>query len=263
MSKITFEIKGTEYELPEYLSISNYTKIYNIKDFLEEQYFQAKLINLFTGVKMEDVLKVGHNQITFLSNHLMSLFPDSKYPFYDRFTFKGIDYGFIPSWRSMSFAEFVDLDTLMNKKPDEIVNNLHILCAIMYRPITKSKSEHNFEIEDYDVKTMVERAELFKNDLDVKYVLGGNFFFSKFVKKYLTPFPQSLIKKNVSFMRKMVLTWKMRKIIWTYLLKKHSGGTLSSTELAEMIIQNMKLSSKPPFWQRLTNFFTLRKKTNK
>lgn len=263
MSKITFEIKGTEYELPEYLSIKDYTKIYNIKDFLDEKYFQAKLINLFTGANMDDVLKVGHNEINFLSKSLINLFPNTTYPFYDKFTFEGIEYGFIPSWKNMSFAEFVDLDTMMNKKPDEIVNNLHILCAIMYRPIISKKKEHDFEIEEYDVKKMIERAERFRDNLDVKYVLGANFFFSKFVRKYSTPFQHFLMGKNVSFMKKMTLTWKMRKIIWKVLLNKGLDGTLSSTELAEMILLNIKSSSKPPFWKRLISFFTLRKKIKK
>ena len=262
MEIITFEIKEKEYKLPTFLSIEEYVKIYNIKDYLGEQYFQAKLINQFTGANMEDILLVGFLQINFISNHLISLFPDTTYPFFDRFTLNGIDYGFIPSLKGMSFAEFVDLDTLMTKKPEEVINNLHIICSIMYRPITKSISEHNFEIEPYNPKTMVQRAELFKKELDIKYVLGANFFFSNFVKNYLNYIPPSLIQRSRNFIRKMVLTWKMRKIIWKILLNKHSDGSQLSTEFVRMTLQSIMPSSKPPFYKRLINSFIFWKKKN-
>ena len=263
MEKVTFEIKGTEYQLPTFLSIQDYVKIYNIKDYLGEEYFQAKLINMFTGAKLEDVLRVGHSQINFISGYLTNLFPDNTYPFFDRFTLNGVEYGFIPSWKNMSFGEFVDLDTLMTKKPEEVINNLHIICAIMYRPIVEIESKHKFKIEEYDASKLISRAELFQKELDVKYVLGGNFFFSKFVKKYLTYSQLSLIEKSRNFIRKMVLTWKMRKIIWKLLLNKHSDGSQLSTELAEMILQNMKPSPNQPSWKPSTNFFTFWKKTKK
>jgi hypothetical protein len=180
---IEFEIKKKNYVLPEVLTIENYVRIYKVKDLLGEEYFQAKLINAITGAKLEHILQANHNQINYLSEYILSLFPPNDYPFIDKFILNGVEYGFIPSWKHMSFAEFVDLDTLLNKKPEEIVENLHIICAIMYRPIISKKKEHDFQIEVYDSKTMEERAEIFKKELDVKYVLGGNFFFSNFVKK--------------------------------------------------------------------------------
>jgi hypothetical protein len=161
----------------------------------------------------------------------------------------------------MSFAEFVDLDTLLNKKTEEIVDNLHIICAIMYRPIISKKKEHDFQIEVYDSKIMEERAEIFKKELDVKYVLGGNFFFSNFVKKYSNHSHQSLIMRSRSFMRKMVLTWRMRKIIWKLLLNKPSDGMQLSIDYAKMTLQNITKSYRPPLWKRLTNYITSFRKT--
>ena len=258
---IEFEIKKKNYVMPEVLTIENYVKIYKVKDLLGEEYFQAKLINAITGAKLEDILQANHSNINYLSEYILSLFPDNDYPFVDKFILNGIEYGFIPSWKHMSFAEFVDLDTLLNKKPEEIVDNLHIICAIMYRPIISKKKEHDFQIEVYDSKTMEERAEIFKKELDVKYVLGGNFFFSNFVNKYLNSSPQSLIMRSRNFMRKMVLTWKMRKIIWKLLLNKPSDGMQLSIELAKTTLQNIIKSSKPPLWKRLTNYITSFRKT--
>jgi len=260
---VTFEIDKQEYSILDYLSIESYVKIYKIKDFLGEEFFQAKIINALTGVKMESILRTNHTQINYLSSHIMSLFPDTEYPFIDRFTLNGIDYGFIPSWKHMSFAEFVDLDSLMNKESNEIIANLHIICAIMFRPIVSQKADHDFLIEEYDVKTMEERAELFKKELDVKYVLGGQFFFSQFVRESLNYSQQSLTQKNKNFWKKMVLTWRHRKIIWQILLNKPSDGLQLSIDYAMMTLQNTSKSSKRPFLKRLTNWFTSLRKTKK
>ena len=260
---IEFELDKKNYTLPDVLTIEHYVKIYKIKDFLGEDFFQAKIINAITGAKMESILRTNHTQINFLSNHLLSLFPDTSYPFIDRFELNGIQYGFIPSWKHMSFAEFVDLDTLMNKSNNEIIENLHIICAIMYRPIIEQKSEHDFKIEEYDSITMEERAELFRKELDVKYVLGGQFFFSRFVNQSLNSSPQSLILKSKNFMKKMVLTWKLRKIIWKILLNKHSDGLQLSIDLAKTTLQNTIKLSKLPLWKRSINYFTSWKKKKK
>lgn len=260
---ITFELDKQEYSIPDYLSIENYVKIYKIRDFLGEEFFQAKIINALTGAKMESILQTNHTQINYLSTHIMSLFPDTEYPFIDRFTLNGVDYGFIPSWKHMSFAEFVDLDTLMNKETNEIIANLHIICAIMFRPIVSQKGEHDFQIEKYDIQSMEERAELFKKQLDVKYVLGGQFFFSRFANESLNSSRLSLIQRNKNFWKKMVLTWRHRKIIWQILLNRPSDGLQSSIDYAMMTLQNTTKSSKPPFLKRLTNWFTSLRKTKK
>lgn len=263
MNKVTFEIKKKEYILPDKLTIDHYMKIYKVKDLLGEQFFQTKIISAITGAKQEDILKSNHTQINFISNYLVSLFPDSKYPFTDKFELNGIEYGFIPSWKNMSFAEFVDLDTLLTKKPEEIIDNLHIICAIMYRPIINKRKEHDFDIQEYDVDTLETRAELFRNELDVKYVLGGNFFFSKFAKQSLEPSQQSLILKSKNFMQKMVLTWKMRKVIWKILLNKPLDGLQLSIDLAKTTLQNINKSYRLPLWKRSINFFTFQKRTKK
>jgi hypothetical protein len=121
--------------------------------------------------------------------------PRPPYNLIDRFELDGIHYGYIPSYKEMSFAEFADLDTLLTKKPEEIMDYLHIITAIMYRPIVSEKKKHNFKIEKYDSDKMIERAELFKEKLDVKFALGGQFFFIKFVNNSSNYIRLSLTQK--------------------------------------------------------------------
>ena len=103
---IEFEIKKKNYVMPEVLTIENYVKIYKVKDLLGEEYFQAKLINAITGARLEDILQVNHSNINYLSEYILSLFPDNDYPFVDKFILNGIEYGFIPSWKHMLKFKF-------------------------------------------------------------------------------------------------------------------------------------------------------------
>jgi hypothetical protein len=214
MKKITFELEGKEYKLPYYLTIGDYVKIFKVKDLFEDEYFSIKLINIITGAPMDLLMKGNRDVINTLSMELLKIIPTREPEFTDKFTFEGVEYGFIPSWKNMSFGEFADLDTLMTKKPEEFLSYLHIITAILYRPITKHKGKHKFDIEEYDVHKMEERAELFRDKLNVEYALGSQFFFIHFARIYSQSTPISLKTwMKVSWMQ-IKFVWRWRKRIW-------------------------------------------------
>lgn len=240
---IKFKIDEIEYDLPSYITIENYSKIFKIKDLFSEDYFAARLINILTDVTVEDLLECDYQEISYISSYILSLIPMETPKFEDRFELDGVQYGFFPNWKDLTFAEFIDMDTLSTKKSDEILDYLHILAAIMYRPIVEEKSKHDFKIEKYDVNKMKERAELFKKKLDVKYILGAQFFFIKFAKRFSSYTQLSSIPK-LSIWMKMKIIWKMRRLIVSLIFKNRSVGSLSSTELLEMILRSTNLSIK-------------------
>jgi hypothetical protein len=241
---IKFNIGEDMYELPTFINVDHYTKIYKIKDLFSEDYFAARLISIVTGAPMDKLLENDYQEITYMAAHILSLLPiDHKIPFVDRFELDGVHYGFFPNWKDLSFAEFVDMDTISTKRGDEMLELLHILAAVMYRPIVEEKSEHDFKIEKYDVKTMQERAELFKYKLDCKYILGAQLFFFNYARTFTGYSQLSLIPK-LSIWTKLKLMWRMRKMITEIVFKRSSGGTWSSTELLEMILQSTSTSTK-------------------
>lgn len=242
-SMLKFKIEEKEYQVPDFISVENYSKIYKIKDLFSDDYFAAKLVNLITDCPLEDLLQSDYQELSYLSAYIMSLIPIEKPTFVDRFELDGVKYGFFPNWRDLTYAEFVDMDTISTKKPDELLSMLHILAAVMYRPITSERSEHDFDIEKYDVKTMIPRSELFKKKLDCKYILGAQFFFINFARKYSAFTQLSLIPK-ISTWTKVKLVWKMRRLIWGMIFNRRSVGSLSQTELLEMILQSTTTSIK-------------------
>jgi hypothetical protein len=240
---IKFRIEEKEYNIPQFISIENYSKIYKIKDLFSDDYFSAKLINIITDAKIEDLLESDYQEVSYIASYIMSLIPTQKPEFKDRFELDGVKYGFFPNWRDLTFAEFIDMDTISTKKPDELLNMLHILAAVMYRPIVEEKSEHDFKIEKYDVRTMTERAELFKKKLDVSYILGAQFFFIKFANRFLN-YTQISSIQTLSLWTKIKITWSLRKLIWTLVFRRRSVGSLSLTELLEMILRSTNMSIK-------------------
>ena len=240
---INFKINEQEYKIPDIISIGDYTKIFKIKDLFSDDYFAAKLVSIITGAKIEELLEADYQNVNYIATYILSKIPLDKPKFEDRFELDGIHYGFFPKWEELTFAEFVDMDTISTKKTDELLDLLHILTAIMYRPIVLEKSLHDFQIEKYDVNTMKVRAELFKNKLDVRYVLGAQSFFMKFVNRFSGYSQLSSIPK-LSIWTRMKLVWSLRKILWRIAFKKSSDGILSSTELLEMILRNTTISTK-------------------
>ena len=240
---IKFKVDDLEYKVPDFISIENYVKIFKQKDLFSEDYFAAKIINKVTDCPVEDLLEGDAQEMNYVAAYILSLIPTESPKFIDRFELDGVHYGFFPKWRDLTYAEFVDMDTISTKKPEELMNLLHILASIMYRPITTQRSEHDFDIEKYNIDSMKERAELFKKKLDIKYILGAQFFFINYARTY-SSYTQMSLMKNLPMWTRIKLIWKMRKMIWSIVFKRHSVGSLSQTELLEMILQNTTISMK-------------------
>jgi hypothetical protein len=241
---IEFTVKNIDYKIEEYLTIENYVKIFKVKDLFEDHYLKAKVINLLTDCPMEDLMESENHYIDYLATSIFAMVPRPPFNLIDRFELDGVQYGFLPSYKEITFAEFVDLDTLLTKKSEEIMEMCHIIAAIMYRPIISEKSKHNFRIEKYSQDSLEERAELFKKKLDVRYLLGGQFFFIKFVNN-------SSNFTRLSLTQRMKLDWMMAKFVvrnWRMilkiLLKKDLDGMLSSIELQRMILVDTLKSLK-------------------
>jgi hypothetical protein len=245
---IKFTLEDKQYEIPELMTIGHYVKMYKLKDLFSDDYYAAKLVNLFTGAPVEDLLETDFEKVNYLASEIIKLIPTERPKFKDRFELDGVHYGFFPKWEDLSFAEYVDMDTISTKKEDELLDFLHILCSIMYRPIVHERSHHDFDIEKYDIKSMKIRAELFKSKLDVGVILSAQFFFINFANKYSNYFQLYLIKTLPIWMR-IKLVWSLRKIITSALFNRSMVGSLSSTDWLQMILQNTSTSTKKRWWK--------------
>lgn len=241
--KLTFEIEGQEYKIPQFITLGDYVKIYKVKGLFDDDYFATKLISILTGAPQKKLMEAERDKIDFVFSQIYSILPIDTPAFLDRFTLDGVEYGFLPSWKKMSFGEFADLDTLMTKKPDEVLDYLHIITAILYRPIV-TKDKKVYTIEKYTQETLETRAELFRDKLDVEVALGAQFFFIKFAENVSNYTPTSLKSWMKISWTQLRLLWKMRKILWKGLLKRDLDGTWFLTELLKMTYQDIQKLQK-------------------
>ena len=123
------------------------------------------------------------------------------------FTFKheGITYGLENDWGNMTFGQWTDMEVF--SQPDKIIDNIHILMALLYRPIEKQKGG-TYKLEKFKSSKVMDRAELF---LDVPVILwfsAANFFFL-ISKEFVSNTNNSLKRK----MRIQKLKMKIQKWI--------------------------------------------------
>jgi hypothetical protein len=244
---IKFRIEGKQYVLPEVISIGHYANIYKIKDLFIDDYFYAKILNVVTDAPINDLLEGGFEEISFLAASVLDIMPTTNtVKFEDRFELNGVEYGFFPNWRDLTFAEYIDMDTISTKKPQDLLDHLHILAAIMYRPIVSEVSRHNYQIEPYDMDDMIKRAELFKKELDVRYVLAAQTFFTTYAKMFLDYTPTSLTTMNVnlSMWQQIKMIWMMWRMVYKITSHKPSDGLLLSTKYRKMILRSITSSTK-------------------
>ena len=244
MANIEFELKKKNYELPDYLSIGDYVKIFKVKDLFEDEYLKAKVINLLTDCPMETLLEAENHKVDFLATTIFAMVPKPPYNLIDSFELDGVKYGYLPSYKEITFGEFADLDTLLTKKPEEIMDYMHVIAAIMYRPIISEKSKHDFKIEKYNQDTLNERAELFKKKLDVKFALGGQFFFTNFALTYSNYTRQSLTLRIMKNWEMIKFLWKHKWTIMKLVSKKDLDGMSFLIESQRIELRNIIKSLK-------------------
>jgi hypothetical protein len=240
---IKFRIEGQEYNIPDYLTIGDYVKIYKVKDLFTEDYFAAKLLNIVSDAPLQLLLDSEYNEIEYLAYHVLSKMSNPDKTFHDRFELDGVHYGFFPNWKDLTFAEFVDMDTISSKPAEELLDMLHVLAAVMYRPIVEQTSEHDFKIEEYNLESLKKRADLFKQKLDIKYIIGAQFFFIKFAKRYLD-YSQQYSMPTLSIWKQMKWIWHMWRMIYKIRSRKPTDGSSWSTELRKMILLSTNTSSR-------------------
>ena len=133
----------------------------------DEEFIAQKMVSIFCGITMVEVLKIRLTSLNDLIKHFSDLF-NQKPKLQERFELGGVEYGFIPSLEKLSFGEYIDLETNLAKWED-----YHIALSVLYRPIT-NKVLNMHDIEEYNPNE--QKQNLMKlAPLDV--AIGATLFF--------------------------------------------------------------------------------------
>ena len=106
-----------------------------------------------------------------------------------------IEYGFV-DFDDLTLGEFADLDNYLQDAYD----NMDSIFSVLYRPVTKRKGDKYF-IEDYTLKDIAERREIFSNKMSIDTVIGALVFFCNIGRKFIESTVLSLERKTQELKR--------------------------------------------------------------
>lgn len=135
--------------IPESLSeitLSQYQKFIRIQQTNDdEQFLTAKMIEIFCDIDPSHVMKLRVSDANAIVETLTDML-QQKSKLVKKFKMNGVQYGWIPELDSMTFGEYVDLDTHISDW-----DGMEKAMAVLYRPI-KNEYGHKYEIEEYDIE---------------------------------------------------------------------------------------------------------------
>ena len=129
------------------------------------RFLNAKMIEIFCGIELEQVMLLKVSDAQDISNILTELF-EGKPSLVTKFKIKKVEYGFQPQLDDISLGEYIDLDTFIGDW-----ENMEKAMNVLYRPVLV-KLKDKYSIEEYRVETSEELL-----DMPMDAVLSSIFFF--------------------------------------------------------------------------------------
>lgn len=128
------------------IPLSKYVECFKIgnDESLDDTWKAKKIIKAITGAGYDALDRIPVRQLSELSAKIAAVLQQEQ-PFQQRFTWQGVEYGFIPNLQDLTTGEFVDIDSYSG---DDFIENLHIVMAVLYRPIVEEYGEL-YKIEPY------------------------------------------------------------------------------------------------------------------
>lgn len=234
---------GKKFEIKE-PTISMWTEVMKLKDMLDEDEMHVRMISYVTGLPQKDVLKADAKTIRQVGSELYKFLNQQNKELFKEIEHKGIKYSLVDI-NKITFGQFVDIDSYLQKDESYRISNLNELAAYLY-------TESGTDYSDSDFK---KRIEAFK-DLEIKYLEGAVFFFLS-IGRALQPLSELYSKSPVM--------WQMMRL--RIVLQGFGNGiqqlvSLQKTKFGKLIV--LLLS---PLLVVLTIFLSLwiliRRKKNK
>lgn len=152
----------------EDITLEQYQKFskVNTEENEDSSFLLHKTVEIFCGLDLKDTLKIKYSSVSEIIAILNKVFKETP-ELTPTFTFKGVEYGFIPNLDDMTLGEYVDLDDTFGDW-----ENMHKAMSVLYRPIT-NKLKGRYLIEEYEG---FKNAEKFK-ELPLNIVFGTTVFF--------------------------------------------------------------------------------------
>lgn len=173
-----------------------------------------EILSLYLDISVDELRDLPADQIKFvekaLSNYILE--PKSN-DLVNTFELSGVTYGLENDWQNMTWGQWVDLEVY--SQSDKLLNNVHLIMAILYRPVESEKGV-KYKLKKFKSSEVMERAELFRENLPVEMWFGVTTFFLRILNEYITHIDISLkakmkIESYLKPLRKILPKWLLPK----------------------------------------------------
>jgi len=145
-------------------TIQTWSEIMKYRDLMDETDMFVKTIELLTDIPREEILKADAEEVYAAGQIILSQLNTERNKVFSSIKHKGVEYDFIDI-NDISFGQFIDIDTFLQKDENYKQRNLNELAAYLY-------TEKGQKYGDTPVSS---RKTAFE-DLPMRYLEGAVFF---------------------------------------------------------------------------------------
>lgn len=225
--KLNLTIPTSLSEIP----LLNYQKyMYLCKNNTDPEFLGQKMIQIFCGIELKEVVKIKFNDMVELVNHFNKLF--SEIPkLHTTFNINELELGLIPNFDKISWEEYIEAET-------HIVNfdSFHKALAVLYRPVIEKNKKGQYLIAPFN--NVDEYGEMMKYT-PLSVALSAHVFFLNLEKELLIA-TINYLERNLK-----TLTMSNQQILAKNLNLANSGGGINQyiKSLKETLKSSMKFSN--------------------
>lgn len=185
----TIKHKSKEINIPSNwrdINIDKFQQIDKLKineavdlDIEEQNEKSVALISILTGLEKEDIVNLPYRVFKKIEESILFIYQQKQKKIKPIIEIKGVKYGYRKNLNDMKTKEYFDFDKFSSS--ENLIQDVHILMAIIYRPII-SQEDDTYEIEEYSGNSVIKRAEIFKYEMTVEDMLSATVFLTAHVK---------------------------------------------------------------------------------
>jgi hypothetical protein len=212
---IQVKLDDRTIEVEPHLTIKKYQQIQKNPRKYEDH---TELLSLYLDITPDELKGLPFEQIKFVESMLTQHMANYNNEIVLTFQHDGVTYGFENDWGNLKWGQWVDMEVFSQQ--DKINDNIHILMALLYRPIIVENGK-KYKLEKYDSSNVMERAEKFL-ELPVVYWYGCSSFFLSISHEYIKIMQNSL---ELNLWKEKMLK-PLRRILPPWLLPKPPQDTI-------------------------------------
>jgi hypothetical protein len=233
--KLELTIPTTLDEIP----LMHYQKFMEVsKNSTDDEFVAQKMIQIFCGIELNEVVKISFNDMVDLVNHFNKLF--SEIPkLKPTFKIKDLELGIIPNFDKITWEEYIELEAQFKE-----FDTFHKAMAVLYRPVIEKNKHNQYLIAPFN--NVEEFGDLMKYT-PLSIALSSHLFFWNLEKE--------LLAATISYLETMIQ--KMTKVNKAILVKKlnlanNGAGISQFMQLQRETLENLMKSSELNYLPSLT-----------